>query len=404
MSVLRLIAIVFIFACVSVAWLVLAGVTAVRTSDVGRQIAPQVGELWGPPLTQSAPAAFVGDTAYIGDKTNGKPAPPVPLDASDLNVNLHLDYRQKGLLWFSTYIVDFDGRYRFVNPQDQPITMTVQYAFPASNTLYDNFVFEVNGAQVLPDGNLSEHLEKSVPLGAREPIDVHIAYRSRGVDRWTYKFGSGITNVKNLRLAVNTDFRDFDFPAQSVSSSVKEPTEKGWRLQWNFDSLVAGFQVGVEMPKRSQPGPLASMMSTFAPVSLLFFFTVLVIIGAVRGLNLHPMHYFFLGASFFSFHLLFAYLADHVAIELAFAVAALVSLALVVTYIGRVANWGYAIKVVGVAQFLFLILFSYAFFFEGYTGLVITIGAVITLAVMMQVTAKVNWETTFKRTSAQSRA
>ncbi len=398
MSVLRLIAIVFIFACVSVAWLVLAGVTVMRTSEVGRQVAPQVGELWGPPLTQLAPLAF------IGERTNDKQAPSVPIDASDLNVNLHLDYRQKGLLWFSTYTVDFDGRYRFVNPKDQPAAVTVQYAFPASNTLYDNFVFEVNGARVLPEGNLSDSLTRTVSLAANEPVDVHVSYRSRGVDRWTYKFGSGITNVKNFRLAVNTDFRDFDFPAQSVSSSIKEPTEKGWRLQWNFDSLVAGFQVGVEMPKRSQPGPLASMMSTFAPVSLLFFFTVLVIIGAVRGLNLHPMHYFFLGASFFSFHLLFAYLADHVAIELAFVAAALVSLALVVTYIGRVANWGFAIKVVGVAQFLFLILFSYAFFFEGYTGLVITIGAVITLAVMMQVTAKVNWDTTFKRTSAQSRA
>ncbi len=36
MTVPRLIAIVFILACVSLAWLVLAGVTVVRTQDVGR--------------------------------------------------------------------------------------------------------------------------------------------------------------------------------------------------------------------------------------------------------------------------------------------------------------------------------------------------------------------------------
>lgn len=199
-------------------------------------------------------------------------------------------------------------------------------------------------------------------------------------------------------MVVTTDFRDFDFPQQTVSSSTKDAASNGWKLGWKFDSLVAGFNIGVEMPKKAQPGVLASQMSFFAPVSLLFFFTVLVIIGATRGQveRLHPMHYFFLGAAFFAFHLLFAYLADHIAIEIAFIVSALVSLLLVVTYVGRMANWKFALREVGIAQFLFLILFSYAFFYEGYTGLVITIGAIITLAVMMQVTARVDWEEVFK--------
>jgi len=276
------------------------------------------------------------------------------------------------------------------------MTMTVQYAFPAPNTLYDNFKFEINGTQILPDSDLTKGLTSTVTLASRESANVHVTYRSRGVDRWLYKFGPGITNVKDFNLVVNTDFRDFDFPQQTVSSSTKEAMANGWKLGWNFESTVAGFQIGVEMPKKTQPGPLASQMSFFAPVSLLFFFTVLVIIGAVREQNLHPMHYFFLGAAFFSFHLLFAYLADHVAIEIAFVVSALVSLLLVVTYVGRMANWRFALREVGISQLLFLVLFSYAFFYEGYTGLVITIGAIITLAVMMQVTAKVNWEEVFK--------
>jgi hypothetical protein len=390
MTVPRLVAIVFIFACVSLAWLVLAGVTVVRTSDTSSALGPRVQELWGPALTQTAPTASM-NSADKSIKTQS-----VPLDASDLKADLHLDFRQKGLLWYSTYAVDFDGKYRFVNPVDQPITLTVQYKFPAANTLYDNFKFDINGAQVLPDGDLSRGLTSTVSLNARETANIHVTYRSRGVDSWLYRFGDGITNVKNFKMTVNTDFRDFDFPPQTVSSSEKTPTAQGWTLQWNFDSLVAGFQIGVAMPKRTQPGPLASQMSFFAPISLLFFYTVLVIIGAVRVQNLHPMHYFFLGAAFFAFHLLFAYLADHLAIELAFVISAIVSLLLVVTYVGRVANWKFALRVVGVAQFLFLILFSYAFFYEGYTGLVITIGAIIMLAVMMQVTAKVNWEEVFK--------
>jgi hypothetical protein len=388
----RLIAIVFILACVSVAWLVLAGVTVVRTQDVSRQLTPQVGELWGPPLTQTAP------TASISTADRSVRGQSVQIESSDINVNLHLDYRQKGLMWYSTYTVDLDAKYRFVNPLEQPVTMTLQYAFPASNTLYDNFRFEINGTRILPDSDLTKGLTTTVTLAARETANVNVTYRSRGVDRWLYKFGPGITNVKNFNMVVTTDFRDFDFPQQTVSSSTKDAASNGWKLGWKFDSLVAGFNIGVEMPKKAQPGVLASQMSFFAPVSLLFFFTVLVIIGATRGQveRLHPMHYFFLGAAFFAFHLLFAYLADHIAIEIAFIVSALVSLLLVVTYVGRMANWKFALREVGIAQFLFLILFSYAFFYEGYTGLVITIGAIITLAVMMQVTARVDWEEVFK--------
>jgi hypothetical protein len=41
------------------------------------------------------------------------------------------------------------------------------------------------------------------------------------------------------------------------------------------------------------------------------------------------------------------------------------------------------------------VLFSYAFFFDGYTGLSITIGAILTLFVVMQMTARVQWAQKF---------
>jgi inner membrane protein involved in colicin E2 resistance len=150
------------------------------------------------------------------------------------------------------------------------------------------------------------------------------------------------------------------------------------------------------MPTKLNPGPLASRMSYFAPVSLLFFFTTLIVLGAVNDKNLHPMHYFFLGASFFSFHVLFAYLVDHLLLEAAFIIAAIVSMLLVTTYLYRAAGGRFALWV-GIAQLVFLVLFSYAFFFEGYTGLVITIGAILTLAILMQLTAKVDWGEVFRK-------
>jgi inner membrane protein involved in colicin E2 resistance len=145
------------------------------------------------------------------------------------------------------------------------------------------------------------------------------------------------------------------------------------------------------MPLKLQPGPLAGLISYFAPASLLFFFFVLFVLTTIRGIELHPMNYFFLPGAFFSFHLLMAYLVDHISIHAAFAIGSAVSLFLVVSYLRLVVGMYSAAVETGLAQVLYLVFFSYAFFFEGFTGLAITIGAIITLFVAMQVTGRIRW-------------
>ena len=49
----------------------------------------------------------------------------------------------------------------------------------------------------------------------------------------------------------------------------------------------------------------------------------------------------------------------------------------------------------GLTQLIYLVLFSYAFFFEGFTGLAVTIGAILTLFVVMQMTGRLKWEEKF---------
>ena len=152
----------------------------------------------------------------------------------------------------------------------------------------------------------------------------------------------------------------------------------------------------MELPEKLNPGPFAARVTFFAPVSLLFFLAVMVMVGATSGTPLHPMHYWFIAAAFFAFHLLLAYLVDHVTVHVAFATAAAVSLLLVVSYLRLVTGMRHALVGAGSAQLVFLVLFSYAFFFEGFTGLAITVGAILTLFVLMQMTAHVSWDETFR--------
>ena len=113
------------------------------------------------------------------------------------------------------------------------------------------------------------------------------------------------------------------------------------------------------------------------------------------------MNYFFVSAAFFAFHLLLAYLADHLNIHASFAIASLTSIALLVSYLRLIGGMQFACLQAGAAQLLYLVLFSYAFFFEGYTGLTITIGAIVTLFVLMNVTARVDWSQVFARPPLQ---
>jgi len=62
-----------------------------------------------------------------------------------------------------------------------------------------------------------------------------------------------------------------------------------------------------------------------------------------------------------------------------------------VTYGRLFVGWRFALVEMGFAQLVYLVLFSFTFFFTGFTGLSITVGAVLTLAVMMQLTGRVSW-------------
>jgi hypothetical protein len=102
-----------------------------------------------------------------------------------------------------------------------------------------------------------------------------------------------------------------------------------------------------------------------------------------------------MACAFFSFHLLMAYLVDHISIHLAFVICSGVSVFLLVSYLRLVVGMKFAAVEAGLAQFVYLVLFSYAFFFDGYTGLAITIGAILTLFIVMQTTARVQWTEKF---------
>jgi hypothetical protein len=388
------------------AWMVLSATVFIRSEAVDSGLKARVGKLWGIPQTQLPPElTWHKKTMEEEESTQTDPATgravtvrkSVPkcstgegrVLSNRVETRLRLDQRKKGLLWYSTYAVDFRALYEVQNPRSESLDHTFRLRLPDPGGIYDAFTLTWNGREATPtvrDGAVSftrtlEPLEKGL---------VEVAYRSYGQDTWMYKFDtqSEAGRVRDFTLTLDTDFDAYDFPDGTMAATGKEKTPGGWKLTWRYDNLMAGTGLGVALPKKLNPGPFVGRVTLFAPVCLLFFFFVVFILSLLRGVALRIEYYFFMGCAFFAFHLLFAYLVDHADLHLSFLISAAVSIALVVSYLRVVAGPLFAFREAGLAQLVYLVLFSYSYFYEGYTGLIVTCGAILTLFLVMQLTAR----------------
>src|SRR6202008_1443027 len=140
--------------------------------------------------------------------------------------------------------------------------------FPASNAVFDDLQFELEGRPwAAAPAPANDRIAGSGRLAAGERVTLKAGYRSQGMDRWTYGFGQGIAEVRDFRMTVKTNFAAIDFPDGSISPAHKERSGDGWLLRWEFRRLVSGVNIAVVMPEKLQPGPLASQISAFAPIS-----------------------------------------------------------------------------------------------------------------------------------------
>jgi inner membrane protein involved in colicin E2 resistance len=415
----RIAAITFIFLCTALAWAILGATIFQRTYDSGSASDSRVASTWGASQNQLPPTASYEEMVpkkevktengrKIETVTQEEVTTDLPLESSHLNVDLNLEHRQKGLLWYSTYKVAFDGSYAFRNSSDKDQNVTFTLDFPTAQAIYDDLVFTVDDTP-LALKNEKNSATGIVKIASGKVATLKVGYKSQGLNDWRYSFANSsltgqqdgreystnVAQVKDFSLKMTTNFKDIDFPDNTLSPTEKHQTATGWDLDWNYKNLVSGYQIAMTMPEKLQPGPLAGRISFFAPVSLFFFFFLMLIITTMRGIEVHPMNYFFLAAAFFSFHLLLAYLVDHVSIHLAFAICSAVSIFLVISYLRLVVGLRFAMREAALAQFVYLVAFSYAFFLKGFTGLAVTIGSITTLFVVMQVTGRIRWKDKF---------
>ena len=415
----RILPVLGIFLLVSMAWLTLSGTMLARSQSQHGSLVSKVDDLWGSAQMQRAPVFTMHwttqtekkETVYNSEKEISETKTEWVtehhqrhIDPSSARVKsrLELDERRKGLVWFPLYTVDFNGAYT-LNPIDKSllpddaadVELEIAVRLPSGDGTYDGFEFHLN------DEDISGRAERSngallyrFPIEDGKETHFRFAYLSRGLETWVYSplpLSNEAGLIENFDLVLDTDFHKIDFPAGSMSPSSKQRHKDGWTLNWRFDRILTGQSIGMVMPERVQPGELGAKLSASAPISLAFFTVVLYVIAFMKKYRVHPIHYAFISAAFFAFHLLFAYTADHLAVEWAFSLASATSVFLVVSYMRLVISNRFAFGPVAIAQLVYVVGFSVAHFFEGFTGLSITVLGVLTLFWLMQMTGRIDW-------------
>ncbi|RPJ32673.1 MAG: hypothetical protein EHM17_12695 [Verrucomicrobiaceae bacterium] len=391
MKLTHLLASLAIIGCTTIAWFILGAALSQRTHSSFNTLRNEVSGVWGPAITQQHPHAWFDTPNAPGGRAQVLPS------SSRIKVNLNYDPMRRGLLWHRTYDVGFVGDYTFTNPTRIPQTFYIAFPLPPETAGLHGFDFRLgeddSSSQAMPGASCE--VIRAILLPASGSVTLHTAYGTRGTDTWKYDFPDK-RRISGFKLAMRTNFHEINFPVGTGSADERRQDSNGYDLAWNYPDVLDAQAIGMDMPKRLNAGPVAARIAFFAPVSLLFFVTVVLLIGGMKGIPLHPMHVFFISAGFFAFHLLFAYLVDLLPLAQSFAIAAAASLLLVSGYLKAVAGRSlFAIALP--AQCIYMVAFSASFFIDGLTGITLAVLAVATLALLMFLTAKTDWRGYFTK-------
>src|SRR6266511_1901114 len=193
----RIIAIIFIFICASIAWAILGATIFSRTYSLDSVAQDRVASTWGAPQNQLPPTAVfrriiprteesLENGKKIVKKINDEVTTPLPLESSTV-----------------------DG-------------------------------------MAVPTTNHENSAVGTIKIGAGKTAKLGVGYRSQGLNEWRYSFGAqNVTQVYDFALRMKTNFKDIDFPENTLSPSIKTETGPGWDLTWSYKILLSGYQIAM---------------------------------------------------------------------------------------------------------------------------------------------------------------
>jgi hypothetical protein len=369
--------------------LLVSGVLVARITDrrgfADGELHRDVMERWGAPIQQSMPSV-----RFVPTGTVFKSLEPLPMTRQEVVVDAAMNYRKRGLVYFSGFDLGFIGDFDTENPFDRDVD--VAFVFPVSleknKVLLSGLSFTVNGvAAPVELGRNGDALLWTGRLRPAEKLHFRVAFKGRGLDAFTYRMDPG-SAVRNVNLTVNVRGGDnFDYADGVVPASTVERRGDAVRLGWRFDSLESGIPIGVVLPSEKSFDSIIAVFVGRSWAGFLLFFVGLVALCLHHRRPPRIFESYLFASAYALFFVLVAYLAAYLHFYAAWILALVVTAGLLCGYAVLLLPRGAWKPVAGLVVGC-LGVPTLAVILQGYTGLIYTVEALALVAAAMVASAR----------------
>ena len=366
-------------------WVIASQVSS-RTDFASTELAQDVESRWGAPVEQAAPSLRAVQSGTVFTELA-----PLALSRQQVAVQATMNYRKRGLAYFSGFDFTFDGTYRAENPQ--PYDIDVAFVFPIeadkSQVLLSELAFTVDGKPSSLDlGERGDRLVWTGRLPVGGKAEFQIRYRARGLESFVYRLDPSL-QARNVTLNIDVTGGDnIDYPSFVLAASARGGGDGHATLEWKYPSLESGVAMGVILPSVKKYDELMSTMAFRAVVPGIVFLVGLSLLSLRHRRKLLVWETYVAAAAFGFTSVLLAYLGAFMHFLAAWGVTMVGMGAAVVLYVWRLFPQERVHWLVG-AWVATQVLPTLAVLLPGYTGLIYTLELLAgLLAVMTLVTRK----------------
>jgi hypothetical protein len=365
--------------------LVIAAQVEGRDDFAGTQLGQDVESRWGDKVVQPAPSVRAVQSGTVFTQLT-----PLPLDRQHVEVQAQMNYRKRGLRYFSGFDFTFSAQYELRNREDHDID--VAFIFPIevdkSQVLLSDLTFLVNGREAALDlGEARNRLVWTGRVPRGEAAQFAIRYRARGLQSLQYKLDPALP-ARDVRVRIGVvGGSNFDYPEGVLSAGAVQEQPDAVTLEWKFGSLESGVNLGVVLPSVRS---FDRIIATMAHRAWFFFGAFVLLVGALAARHRRPLRTYdayLLAAAFAFTFILLAYLAAFMNFYLAYAVSTLL-MGTVVTaalraHFPRERAWVLAGPWLATA-----VIPTGAVILQGYTGLIYTLELLAALLVLLTLSTR----------------
>jgi hypothetical protein len=242
----------------------------------------QMQLFWEEEVTERIESEDLSKPAVTRKKTLRHDIKANPFLSANHDVTLTQNPRKKGSALYGGYETVCRFHWQLQNPADRDLNCALKFPLPAAGAMYDDLTATLNGKDILPQMELKEGaLLLTRDVKANEPLDLAIAFKSRGMSFW-YLQVKEAREIRNFNLTLTLP----DLPKSRLNypEGCMTPTDikstadnQGSILTYRLDHAISSKGMGIALPALPQPGAETSAVLAEVERGWLLIFAMLVL-------------------------------------------------------------------------------------------------------------------------------